>query len=470
MDGRRQFLVTRFVLVIALLANSAVSTHADGIEGLKLLFTRDDQPLTLKEVAYLVDCIDQKLSCTGTIGVKSPSVWGQNRMTRYRAEYESQMAQNLNQFQLILQAAQRRSDTAVLTSATSLAATVAAKGAATPRGPLGGGSTAAAVVPITGSTAPSSAAGQPQQAITINTVGSGTASSAGGSGSSGSGGSSSSAPSATDPTALLSDISAKLAALQNGLLPLPQNISNFFTKTGQTGVGLEPTLQLDEEGTYINHLHQLRRVNAGDDSTDLAGYGLYLMRMPITLMPGPESRKGKGAIVTMEARHLLTNDLLENTLRDVVVLDVTYALTQIINEELHRHICMKCAPHKKEATKANMTALGQTQTEVQQVANVQALPDLKGILRDDCDDDEDEDDLLDAEQRSLIGGLKTGAGPNAVRLQDLRIILGSDCWPAPLNIAEGVDEAEAAAPAPHVQQREEGAKPDTKSGDKTGCR
>ena len=188
MDGRRRFVITRFLLVIGLLANSPALTRADGIEGLTQFFKADDEPLTLKEVAYLIDCIDEKLSHTGTIGVKSPDVWGQNRMTRYRAEFESQMAQNLGKFQLILQGAQRRSDTAVLTSATSLAATVAASGAAAPRGGLGRSSKPAPVV-VPASTAPAaSAATMPQQPITINTGGSGTSTSAGGSGASARGG------------------------------------------------------------------------------------------------------------------------------------------------------------------------------------------------------------------------------------------------------------------------------------------
>ena len=138
--------------------------------------------------------------------------------------------------------------------------------------------------------------------------------------------------------AQLDAISKRIDALKQGTLTLPTNINTFVTKEGKTGVGIEPTIGLDQEDNYINHLHQLRRVNAGDDLTDLAGYGLYLLRMPITLMPGPESRKGKGAIVTVEARHDLTDDLLPNTFRDVAILDLTYALTQIVNEQIHQDI------------------------------------------------------------------------------------------------------------------------------------
>ena len=52
---------------------------------------------------------------------------------------------------------------------------------------------------------------------------------------------------------------------------------------------LESTVVLDEQSNYLNHLNQLRRVNAGDDLADRPGYGLYLVRIPVTLSPGPRS-------------------------------------------------------------------------------------------------------------------------------------------------------------------------------------
>ena len=345
-----------------------------------------NEPMTLQQAAAIVDCIDKELYKTGMIGIKVPDVWGQNRMTRYRSEYESQMAQNLGQFQLILQGAQRRSDTAVLTSATSLAATVAAVNQ--PTGGLFGGGR--------GTSSSSTATAPPvQQSTTVNNT-------PAASGSSGS--AASSGPTPADPTALLTDISTKLAALQSGLLPLPQNINNFATKTGQPGVGLEPTVQLDEESNYINHLHQLRRINGGDDKTDLAGYGLYLLRMPVSLMPGPETRKGKGAIVTMDARHDLPEDLLGYIFGQVVVKDCAFALTQLINHELHRKLCQDCLGTNK--TKND------PRHEVRPASYLAPNPA--------------------PQPRDLTmhsPGSPTAAGPEASTLADLRIILGSQKWP-----------------------------------------
>ena len=62
---------------------------------------------------------------------------------------------------------------------------------------------------------------------------------------------------------------------------------------------LEPIVVLDEHSNYLNHLNQLRRINAGDDLADRPGYGLYLIRIPVTLSPGPRSRRGKGAIISV---------------------------------------------------------------------------------------------------------------------------------------------------------------------------
>ena len=333
------------ILVIMLISPSLVlptTTSLAGIFGEKKCAA--DGPITLQQAAAYVDLIDRRLFAEGTIGVKVPDVWGQNRMTVYRAEYETQMATRLGQFQEILQAAQSRTDLSALTSATSLGATVAAA-QSSKSGPLAAfapksflvntGTPPTAAATLTSGSALSFTGGaSPVISLTPPPPTPATPP----------------APTPADPgnpdfagmAAQLDAISKRIDALKQGTLTLPTNINTFVTKEGKTGVGIEPTIGLDQEDNYINHLHQLRRVNAGDDLTDLAGYGLYLLRMPITLMPGPESRKGKGAIVTVEARHDLTDDLLPNTFRDVAILDLTYALTQIVNEQIHQDIYDKC--------------------------------------------------------------------------------------------------------------------------------
>ena len=80
--------------------------------------------LSVKQLACLIDCLDKKLYCYGKIAVQSPTVFGQNRMTGYRQDYEDPDEGQLGSFELILGAYQRRADAAALTSATSIAAAV----------------------------------------------------------------------------------------------------------------------------------------------------------------------------------------------------------------------------------------------------------------------------------------------------------------------------------------------------------
>ena len=336
-------------------------------------------PITLQQAAAYVDLIDRRLFDLGTIGVKSPDVWGQNRMTAYRSEYEGQMKGRLGEFQLILQAAQARADISALTSATSLGAAVAAANGSPTPAPTA----TATAKDSTGKTLPPGFSNS--NTVTVNPAPAPAAGDSG-SGSSPDPGN----PDFTGMAAQLDAIAKRIDTLKQGTLTLPSNINTFTNKAGVTGVGIEPTIALDEESRYINHLHQLRRVNAGDDLTDMAGYGLYLLRMPISLMPGPESRKGKGAVITVEARHNLTDDLLPNTFRDVAVLDLTYVLTQIINEEIHQNIYRDCH--------GLISATGQAGGMTKAVD-----PDSK---------------------LNRTRGIKNGTGPNPILLEDLRIILG----------------------------------------------
>lgn len=92
---------------------------------------------------------------------------------------------------------------------------------------------------------------------------------------------------------------------------------------GATSIGLEPTIHLDQLSRYVQHLHELRRINEGDDGADSPGYSLNLVRVPVSILPGKLTDKGFGAEVTVTATPVITDDLLPTTFRNLLINDLT---------------------------------------------------------------------------------------------------------------------------------------------------
>jgi hypothetical protein len=281
----------------------------------------------------LVDRLDKELYRHGKVAVKSPDVWGQNRMTQYRAEFEDQMSAELKNFQLTLQAYQRRSDDAALTSATTVAAAVQPRGAAAKAGTA---TTTTVQIPS-------------QPGI---------------------------------PGDLVDNAKTLIGTITKDLTPSDLSGLTLANTGAGTGIGLEPTIVLDQKARYLNHLHELRRINAGADSADTPGYGLYLMRMPVSLLPGPQSQRGKGALVTVEAKFEPTTDLLPVTFRNVVVLDTTYQLKDFLIKALHKTIDLsKDAPSQTtNAPRANGSSTPKS-PGLRPMATASLLPNNTGTGR-----------------------------------------------------------------------------------------
>jgi hypothetical protein len=243
--------------LLALLPSGISCVTLDEASLKRLVPPTPGQAIQLPEVEQMIDELDRIMTMNGTIGVKSPDVWGQDRLAKFRSEYETQMAEWLKiNFKGDINVSTRRGESDAHRVQLGMELAESSRGATTST------ASAASVESITKTAA------------------------------------------AADATALAPQATEKVV--------------------------LEPTVVLDEHSNYLNHLNQLRRINAGDDLTDRPGYGLYLVRIPVTLSPGPRSRRGKGAIITVSAKSLVTRDTLRNTLRNVVINETVNNLTQAI--------------------------------------------------------------------------------------------------------------------------------------------
>jgi hypothetical protein len=221
---------------------------------------KPDEPIRLPEAEQMIDELDRVMTSYGTISVKTPDVWGQDRLAKFRSEYESQMAEWLKLgFKGDINAAVHR------------------------------GETESTLIQVGTNHGPTD----------------------------------SDASSIGDDGSLLHSMAQERASLNAGL-----PVSN--PTVPRPPVSLEPSVVLDEHSNYLNHLNQLRRINAGDDLADRPGYGLYLVRIPVTLSPGPRSRRGKGAIISVSAKPVMTKHTLRSALRNVVINETVNNLTQAI--------------------------------------------------------------------------------------------------------------------------------------------
>jgi hypothetical protein len=103
------------------------------------------------------------------------------------------------------------------------------------------------------------------------------------------------------------------------------SVAGFAKQTND--VGLEPTIQLSQMSRYLDHLHELRRIHEGDDTSDSPGYALNLVRIPVSIMPGKKTREGFGAEVTITGTPVLSDALMGDAFRDLVVNDLVDLLT-----------------------------------------------------------------------------------------------------------------------------------------------
>jgi len=239
----------------------------------------DGRPVRVQRLAGEIDGLERHIERFGSIVPKRADVWGQARLTAHRHEFELEMQKDLPQFNDTLQGWISRRDQVFLAGAFSLQAAVG--GTKLPPPPSSGGT-----------------------AVNINTA----TDLIGG---------------ANDPTKPGGVISRNTTISQAAAPPsFTGSTRDASGKSSPLSISLEPTIHLSQKARYLNHLHELRRINEGDDNADSPGYALNLVRIPVSIMTGSRTNRGFGAEFTVTANPHLTDDLLPNTFRNLIVRDM----------------------------------------------------------------------------------------------------------------------------------------------------
>lgn len=218
------------------------------------------------QLACEIDRLERLIDTHGTVVAKKPDVWGESRLMMHRQEFETQMLAQLGSFDAGIQGSQYVSDQAFFASATALSAVIS-------------GSQASYRDPVTNLRTTQAAPTAVAVAV---------------------------------PEGLLTG--ASFTRTEPGKLPI--------NKLSDVAVSLEPSIRLDQRARFLNHLHEIRRLNEGDDIADSPGYAMNLVRVPVSVLPGQSTRTGYGAEITVKLEPVLGPELLPTTMRNLVINDL----------------------------------------------------------------------------------------------------------------------------------------------------
>jgi len=280
----RSRFVEKAVLAVAILQAGGPAFAADPPFRISriLPWSVDDvgrKPLTaedcaMEELAKNIDWLEHHININGTVVAKAPDVWGEARLTAHRQEFEDVLRAELRAFQKdSIQGAEFVSDQAFMAFAMALNAQNPSRRADGTNGVL------------------------PFPVINQNT---------------------------TVPGSNTVGGTAGAQVDQRIDFGSPTTVFGFDAsgKSLTSSLKLEQTEILDQLANYVNHLHALRRNNEGPDSGDAPGYAMNLVRIPVSVLPGQNTKRGYGAEITVTAEPYLGPELLPTAFREFVINDV----------------------------------------------------------------------------------------------------------------------------------------------------
>ena len=216
-------------------------------------------------LAENIDWLEHHVDTYGSVVAKQPDIWGEARLTKHRDEYERMMFTRLGEFGPTINASFSQSDSSFLAQAIALSA--AATGGAAPT---------------------TSAAANASPEIKVGSV--------------------------VAQTREADNVTDQTTTTFNNV--------GFTSANEIQKINLEPATYLDQMSRYLKHLHELRRINEGDDTSDSPGYSLNLVRIPVSILPGKLTRQGFGAEITVTAQPVISDDLMPTTFQNLVVNDI----------------------------------------------------------------------------------------------------------------------------------------------------
>ena len=245
------------------------------------------QDSTIEELAKNIDWLENRINLFGTVVAKSPDVWGEARLTAHRQEFEDVLKNELRLFSKDqINGAEFVSDQSFLAFALAL------------KGPPTGSSTAITPPSVTINATTTNATSQPSTAGTA---------------------------------------SVSLDTNFTGSGQLFGTTSDGQKILGALNIKVEQTEMLDQLARYVNHLHSIRRINEGDDTSDSPGYSMNLVRIPVSILPGQHTKLGHGAEITVTAETYQGPELLPMAYRDFVINDLvdqlSLPLTRFLNAD-----------------------------------------------------------------------------------------------------------------------------------------